>query len=370
MIKCEKSMAMFFVYISLIYCFLHSNFTIQVETGCISIGCIMTKIIIQWIFYVHVVCFSLSAQGNYNIVFIHIGPSIPDYTSVALSQAGLFNPKCPIILVANQKALDNFHPVFRDMHYIPVACETLVKTQEHHEFVQKTTLNSTFREGFWKYASERFLVLHDLMQHYSLENVFHMEYDNLLYANLEELLPLFKNHYPGIAATFDNDERCIPGFIFFRHPSAMQKLAKYFAKLAEKGVNDMRIIARFKNETNSESIGHLPIIMEKYVKKMPLSSTSGHTVENPYLFCNNSEPFNSIFDAAALGQFLGGIDPRNRPSIPGFINESCVFNASYLKYAWEFDSKGRKIPYALWDKKRYRINNLHIHSKRLKDFAS
>jgi hypothetical protein len=331
----------------------------------------MTKIIIQWILYVHVfVWFSLSGQDNYSIVFIHIGHSIPEYASVALSQAGLFNPNCPIILVANQKALDNFHPALSGMHYLPVACETLVKTQEHHEFVHKTTLDATYREGFWKYASERFLVLYDLMQHYQLENVFHMEYDNLLYANLEELLPLFKNCYPGIAATFDNDERCIPGFIFFRHPSAIQKLAKYLAEHGEKGLNDMQIIARFKNETNNNVIGHLPIIMEKYVKKVPLISPSGHTVKNPYLFCNNSEPFNSIFDAAALGQFLGGIDPRNGPSVPGFINESCVFNASYLKYAWEFDPRGRKIPYAIWDKKKYRINNLHIHSKRLKDFAS
>jgi len=77
-----------------------------------------------------------------------------------------------------------------------------------------------------------------------------------------------------------------------------------------------------------------------------------------------------LFDGAAIGQYLGGVDPRNQKSKPGFINESCVFNPSRFLFEWIKDDKGREIPYAIFKDCKYRINNLHIHSKNLAKFKS
>ena len=88
------------------------------------------------------------------------------------------------------------------------------------------------------------------------------------------------------------------------------------------------------------------------------------------LFCNNIDQFNSIFDAAAYGSYLGGQDPRNGPCVPGHVIATCLFDSSKIGYEWHIDDQGRKIPYATFDGTAYRINNLHIHSKELKQFAS
>ncbi len=82
----------------------------------------------------------------------------------------------------------------------------MIKTTEHEEFQKKTKLDDKSREGFWRYTSERFLYLNDFINQFQLNNVFHLEYDNMLYVDLEELLPIFENKYSGIGATFDNDQ--------------------------------------------------------------------------------------------------------------------------------------------------------------------
>ncbi|MFQ5677492.1 MAG: hypothetical protein ACE5G1_16505, partial [bacterium] len=131
---------------------------------------------------------------------------------------------------------------------------------------------------------------------------------------------------------------------------------------------DMALLGIFKDDYGSDNIDALPIIHENYVSTRPLVSRKGHTVQDKNKYCQNIDLFQSIFDAAALGQYLGGADPANGPSKPGFINESCVFNPSLLTFEWIYDEQGRRVPYATFENKRYRINNLHIHSKKLEWF--
>jgi len=307
---------------------------------------------------------------DYSIVFVHIGNNIPSYTSTALSQARKFNPECPIILLAEQSAIENFDAPNVSDNISYITCESLTKTKEHQLFITKSTLNDQWREGFWRYTSERFLYLQDLIVDYDLKNVFHMEYDNMLYANLEEMLSTFTTQYPGIAATFDNDNRCIPSFIFIPNKKEITLLAKCFAVNAKKNLNDMEIVAIFKHQYGNVHIDYLPIITNEYVKTYPLVSDYNHTTQNPKNFCKNIDLFQSIFDGAALGQYLGGIDPRNGPSVPGFINESCLFQPDKIKIEWELDGLGRNVPYVIYPDKKYRINNLHIHSKKLENFKS
>lgn len=305
---------------------------------------------------------------HYSIVFIHIGKEIPSYAEIALSQAKKFNPNASVILLANEEAAESFSQKFPELEVEYIACESLIKTQSHQNFLERTTLDRESGEGFWLYTSERFLYLDDLMTQYKMQDVFHLEYDNMLYVNLEELLPIFQHYYPGIAATFDNDDRCIPGFIYIANEQAMHSLAKSFALHASKSLNDMQLIALYKNENGNDKISHLPIITKEYANVYPLVSSSGHTAQNPSQYTQNIEVFHSIFDAAALGQFLGGISPRNGVAKPGFINESCLFNPSLLNIVWIPDARLGNIPYIIYPHATYRINSLHIHSKNLGDF--
>ena len=302
-----------------------------------------------------------------SLVFIHIGQNLPSYLPDALFQARLFS-KGKIFLIANKNALNQYVDD-KKLSIQKIAIESIPKTKAHEVFIKASTLDHNFRGGFWLYASERFLVLDDFMQQYNEAPLVHMENDTLLYTNLEELEPVLMGCYPGIAAVFDNDERCIPCFVYVANKKVMHNLANLFVQLAPSGKNDMQVLSFFKKEYK-EMIDNLPLIMSKYVDKHSLKDSVGRGVSDPTCYWKNIDLFNSIFDAAALGQYLGGIDPRNALLGPGFINESCVFNPSHLQFEWIVDNKGRKIPFAVFEDEKYRINTLHIHCKDLKKFLS
>lgn len=304
--------------------------------------------------------------ADYSIVFIHIGNEVPTYADVAISQARLFNPHAKIILLSSENALQRFHSLAERENLQLCSYDTLPKTPIHQEYQDSCTETSPF----WRYTSERFLYLWDLMDAYSLENVFHLENDNMLYADLEPLLSHFQEHYPGIGATFDNDDRCIPGFVWVANGKVMQDLAAYFTRLASTHMNDMQVIARYRNERLAPWIDSLPIIMPEYIFSHPLESPHHHITSRPLAYSNQAETFHAIFDAAAMGQFLGGIDPIHANNQPGFINESCLFNPSLLEYQWIVDEQGRSVPHAVFQGHSYKIINLHIHSKRLHEFKS
>jgi hypothetical protein len=92
------------------------------------------------------------------------------------------------------------------------------------------------------------------------------------------------------------------------------------------------------------------------------------------LVCSNYERFGFAFDGNAMGQYLGGIDPKNvddgKPTV-GYVNERCCIKYDAYRFVWRGDGgdvfkrpflvlpSGEEIP----------IFNLHIHSKDLAKFV-
>ena len=304
-----------------------------------------------------------------SIVFVHIGPQLPSYLPIALKQARLFNPHSDLYLIANERALANLSKEIKESRPLCISCESLPKGPFHKKFAKKSKLDKTFRKGFWTFTTERFFYLAELIEKRKLTDVFHLENDVMLYADLEELLPIFKEHYSNkIGATFDNDERCIPGFLYISNYAPIERLIDFIAQKAQSGGSDMEFLAQFKDQGGW--IDNLPVLMPQYANDHELISSFGCRGTRPDHFHRHFDQFSSIFDAAALGQFLGGIDPDNGRSIPGFINERCIFNPSHFAFEWRKDEQGRRVPFAIYGKLVSKINNLHIHSKDLKKFYS
>lgn len=306
---------------------------------------------------------------TYSIAFVHLGNKIPDFVSDNLLQTRIFNKNCPIYLLANQQALNNYvEKQNLNITFIPV--ETLEMSPTHKQFQQKSTLDKIGGDGFWFFTSERFLFLDDFMQQYNVTDLFHLENDVMLYRDLNDLLPIFKEHYKHIAATFDNDTRCIPGFLYIATPSDMHALAEEFLATAHQGKNDMQVLCSLRNKYGTDRIDTLPIIMPEYKEHYPLKNQLCETTTNPEHFSHLFEVFDSIFDAAAIGQYLGGVSPMHQNSKPGFVNERALFDVSRMTYEMREDEEGRKFPVMIFKNKDYRINNLHIHCKNLKPFLS
>ena len=316
-----------------------------------------------------------TALGNFScdgpsIVLVHIGKVLPSYLTTAVKQARLFND-CPIILIANEEAISQSSGSLGSYHVTCVSCESLKKTTEHQTFIQNSKLDKTFRNGFWNNATERFFYLQDLMEQYQLHDVVHLENDVMLYVDILSLIPLFKKTGMHVGLTLDNDERCIPGFVYIADSKSMTRLASSICSQLLKGVSDMYSLGAYYHQCKEPYAVALPIIMDSYVRNHPMVNVFKNQVaKNKFLFCKYASDFRSIFDAAALGQYLGGIDPRNGPSKPGFVNESCVFNPSFLTFFWKTDDQNRKVPFAQYGDTICRINNLHIHSKHLDAFLS
>ncbi len=307
------------------------------------------------------------------IVFVHLGKELPDYLPVSIAQARLFHPDWPIFLIANQAALEHLPEQLSQCNVQYTPCEELPTDPLHAEFLQRSRLDRSFRDGFWTYTTERFFYVYELMKQQQFEELFHLENDVMLYTDLEILLPIFHSQYNGkMAVTLDNEDRCIPGFLYISTSTPLYELLSFITERSiSRSANDMMFLARFHNIFQGRYIDSLPVIMPQYTQERELKSAhGGHRTDNPTLFHRNIDLFSSLFDAAALGQYLGGQDPRNGPCEFGFVNESSLFQTNLLEFEWQQDQAGRWIPFAKYQGQLWKINNLHIHSKQLDQFYS
>lgn len=245
-----------------------------------------------------------------------------------------------------------------------IAYEDLNPTAHHSFFIKHSKLNRSFREGFWFFASERFFFLEELMKQQNLSKVVHLESDVMIYVDIEKLMPVLCNYYKGIGATFDTDTRCIPGFVFFNSVNSIEKLTRHMATCVQENLDDMYIMGDFRKKYGLNWIDTLPIVDEEYILKEKVKSVT------PQIFCNHVNQFKGVFDAAYLGQFLGGIDPRNGDVKFGYVNPHCLINSSKMSIDWERDHEERLVPILIYKNKKRRIYNLHVHSKRLEKFYS
>jgi hypothetical protein len=299
---------------------------------------------------------------EHSLVFVHIGKDLPSHIKHSIAQARLFNPDSPMFLLANEEALSK-DQVYLDI--TTIAIESLKRSKNHKKYGVKAKTS-----GFWRYTLERFLVLDDFIQQYEKSDVFHIENDVMIYFNLKSKLEVFRDKYSNMVATvFDCDERSVPSFVYVATPEASSKLSEFIAARAHVDTTDMETLSLFK-DANYGSRGHLPILIPTYADDYPMTNIFKQTAKDSRPFHNCLDHLQMIFDAAALGQFLGGIDPILGHSKAGFLGEASVFLPMYFRFSWEKDDEGRWIPYISYKDVKYPIANLHIHSKALGRFSS
>lgn len=208
--------------------------------------------------------------------------------------------------------------------------------------------NNTFRNGFWELTSYRFTALYEYMKQHNINDIIHIENDVLIYKNMDTIN--FHNMNK-LLLTMDSKNRCIPSLMFIPTNEVLKKCLDLF----NTSLNDMQ---NFSNcyYTLSDCIDTLPIFLEDNKNDVTKMITK------------NFKYYDSIFDAAAIGQYLGGIDPRNKSGdTRGFINETCVINYSKYTFIWKTEND-KKFPYIVVNNNEYPIVNLHIHCKDLKMF--
>ena len=118
------------------------------------------------------------------------------------------------------------------------------------------------------------------------------------------------------------------------------------------------------NKNDMKNMGDFYINNRDIINTFPIIDDS----IDKCIYNENFNEFKSIFDGAAIGQYIGGVDPRNiKGDTTGFVNETCEIK--YDKYTFKWLKKENDyFPYIYINDKLIPINNLHIHSKRLENF--
>lgn len=209
-----------------------------------------------------------------------------------------------------------------------------------YRYTQLSAIDRHFRDGFWFYASQRLFYLYSHIKQNNIKRSVHIENDVMVYENLDKLT-FEKKLY----AVYDSPTRVIPSFIYI--PSH-----KYFRTVIEKynpQLNDMVNMGRYD-----------------FMEPLPIIHSTGAAGEEITRYNKNFAQFGAIFDGAAIGQYLAGVDPRNQPGdTRGFVNETCVVKYDQYRFCWLLAENGLCRPYLMSGDDIIPIVNLHIHSKKL-----
>ena len=283
-----------------------------------------------------------------NIIIVALG-KIPSHIDDCIKQIDLTQKNCTIHLIKNRYSnYTNKNCLIIDVESIPIS-------EKHSYFIKNSKLiNNKFRDYFWRYSTERLYVIDDYLQMKKLQDIIHIETDVLLYQDLELVMPVLQNY--DFACVRDSDIRVIGSIIYIKN----KEISKKISSIANDYINE-----------NDMVIFH-------HIEKS-ISNTLCLPIGDLDIYKDN---FRFIFDGASIGQFVGGIDSRNKTrSITSFIN---AIKRRFNKHIdVGFINKESKVDVSKWeikwiDNKPYKkvndylipIVNLHIHSKNLKKFMN
>ena len=216
---------------------------------------------------------------------------------------------------------------------------------ETYNFKSNTSLDKSFRNGFWYLTSLRFFYIYQFIQKYNIKDVIHLENDVLIYYNCDELLPIVNKKY--IYVPFDTYERNIASIMYIPNADIFKQIVDNY----DETKNDMENFSIINKKTN-------------LIKQFPIFVKNNNLTDEQNFVSENSDIFPFIFDAAAIGQYLYGVD-NNLDYLIGFINETCVIKYNNYKI-WYKNINDMYKPFIEIEEKNIPIFNLHIHSKQLK----
>lgn len=250
-----------------------------------------------------------------------------------------------IYVITNTYLLSHF-----DKYKLQITLIAMESLTESYHYVNNTSLNKYFRNGFWYLTSLRFFYIYEFMQKYNVTDVIHLENDVLIYYNCDELIHLVNKDY--VYIPFDTYTRNIASIMYIPNKTVYKNILDCY----DFNKNDMENFSFIKDKTG-------------LIQSFPIFIKNDHLSLEESFVSLNSDIFPYIFDAAAIGQYLGGVDPRNTPgNTKGFINETCIIKYNQYKIWFEVIN-GEKKPFILIQDKKIPIFNLHIHSKNLIEFV-
>lgn len=314
-----------------------------------------------------------------NLIHIHIGDSLPTYIYDSIYQTMLVSPHTKIYVILNDSNIESFrktisqfnlniyleHPIHPSFQVECIPLSILKIPNEYIQFVNNLPESTkNFRDSFWISTSARFFYIESLMELFKLKDVYHIENDIMIYEDLG-VIPVDKNKMYMVK---DSVNRVIPSILYFPDSTHLHRLTTYMLAVLNHFrtlVNDMQLLGTY---------------------------FADHVEYFPFDFSCNQSFHSFLMDGAAIGQFIGGIDPRNIPEYnhknkieqqllimnnptKGFINEASTFKPDSVSISKkDVYLKNVTVPVKLFycnnNATEKKIVNLHMHSKQLYQTSS
>ena len=300
-------------------------------------------------------------MSQINSVLIHVGcsgpfipaPTPPPHIENCITQYLAFN-EGPIYVLTDGASIRYLHKRER---VIPVAIEDY-ESDKIGEFAR---LYDYSLRNFWTVTATRLIYMENFLRDNSLEHVYHFENDVLLYFDIAKHHATFKELYANIALTPGGPIKTMTGFTYINNWESLAHLTDFFiSTLANLGlaktrkkygldmVHEMSLMVAYEREYGPERMAYLPT--------MPFGELS-----------KDYDRFDSIFDAAGWGTFVGGTI-QGKP--PGF-RAPWLYIGQILEEHPEYEVVWQGgCPYFSYDGDLVKINNLHIHTKKLGEFMN
>jgi hypothetical protein len=287
-----------------------------------------------------------------NIVLIHIGPVVPDYMIDCMEQVRRFYGGEIHAVIPDSYVCKNF---IKRIGIHPVACESFYGDPLYREF-QKVC----FLDGFWNVTMARFIVLDILIQRKNLTDVIHIENDVLLYRDPNSYrtqLEIASNR--NVLLTPVGENYASAAFIYVKNLTPLRRMNERFIEYLKKGKAFLNKILGNPDPTEMMMLSYFYKHFENVVSYLPIVPEGKGS--------NRYRLFNSVFDGASAGQYIGG----TRSDGPGWTGNhhwlGCDIQRGKYQFVWSKNAQGIKIPFMVGRKgRKVSINNLHIHSKDLR----
>lgn len=267
------------------------------------------------------------------IVFVHIGEN-PSSTLIQAANIakGAFSDADLILITDRAHEYKSF----------PGQCiqyDSVLVSQYLNSFIKRNKELRKLAGGYWLNTIVRIFALYQAAQINLDEELLHLESDVYLYASRTDFaahsFSKLKVSYPRL-----DSSRGIASIFYSPNAEVLKKFLDEFALIIN------------ANKVTKNDMDYLGVLLNKGVA-VELPSHPGKLI--------NKNGENLIFDGAALGQYLLGVDPihTNGRVISGYQNSGYPYDISTFR--WSVTESG-KLKFE-FENIEYQLANLHAHSK-------
>jgi hypothetical protein len=332
------------------------------------------------------------------LIHIHIGKTLPSYFWDTIRQARrFFSGK---IFVVGPGDIPH-PPESIELGCTYIAYEQFTHCHKISELNSVSFLTKYTKDNFWHFAMMRLFILEEFMIRNTINTCIHCENDVTIYHDPAIFENVFAAHYKNsIAVTpLGPTDGCTAAYMYVGSVAALGKVTEEMLLLLPLGekklrpmtgcpmVNEMMLLGIIQRR-HPEIIKSLPVmpfdpvsspwlkrrpkpIFRPFAKFLDLILPRNYPSLPPWGVRANVSSFQSVFDAASWGQFAGKT-----------MTGGSTANAYTHHYAgpdilagrytitWHKDDKNRMCPFIkqlYGDFAEWKLNNLHVHSKLIKD---